>query len=34
MAEEDAEAAEETPPMPWITPPGPSTRHNWLSLTP
>ena len=23
-----------TQPMPWITPPGPSTRPNWLSLMP
>ena len=23
-----------TPPMPWITLPGPSTRPNWLSLMP
>jgi hypothetical protein len=23
-----------TQPMPWITPPGPSTRLNWLSFTP
>src|SRR6266516_3123157 len=35
MAEEDMpRLRRKTPPMPWITPPGPSTRHNWLSLTP